>query len=228
MWYVKQLWIAKDGNYREVITMTYNYSKLYFDYFDYTSGATSFYPSPVRERKRQREQKEQPSCIPAKILRLDKQSKRKKVGKVLNHFLLRRKVQSIFRCNFNLWSEEKVFIESHGNNNIMNQVYEKAILQNMQEPNSKEDLSGNQEGNNNIDNPSSDEKVDQKVNGSAHVFYSEFECSEAEDLEVGEIELNMTQQKRSRCNQLKKNLIRFCNVMKNSMTKQLRKVNCFN
>ena len=82
----KKLWKAKDGNYRQVITMTYSYSKLYFDNFDYMSGETRFYPSPVRVRKRQREQKEQPSCIPAKILRLDKQPKREMVGKVLSHF----------------------------------------------------------------------------------------------------------------------------------------------
>ena len=208
--------------------MTYNYSKLYFDYSDYTDGETSFYPSRVRERKRQREQREEPSCVPAKILRLDKQSKRKKVGKLLNHFLLRRKIQSIFRCNCNLWSEEQVFIESHGNNNVMNQGYEKAILQNMREPNSKENLSGNQEGNNNFDNPSSDEKNDQKVNGSTHDFRSELECKEKEDGQVGEIALNMTQKKRSRRNQLKKNVTRFFNSVKNSMTKQFRKVNCFN
>ena len=208
--------------------MTYNYSKLYFDYSDYTDGETSFYPSRVRERKRQREQREEPSCVPAKILRLDKQSKRKKVGKLLNHFLLRRKIQSIFRCNCNLWSEEQVFIESHGNNNVMNQGYEKAILQNMGEPDSKENLSGNEEGNNNFDNPSSDEKNDRKVNDSTHDFSSELECNEKEDGQVGEIALNMTQQKRSRRNQLKKNLTRFFNSVKNSMTKQFRKVNCFN
>ena len=208
--------------------MTYNYSKLYFDYSDYTDGETSFYPSRVRERKRQREQREEPSCVPAKILRLDKQSKRKKLGKLLNHFLLRRKIQSIFRCNCNLWSEEQVFIESHGNNNVMNQGYEKAILQNMREPNSKENLSGNQEGNNNFDNPSSAEKNDQKVNGSTHDFCSELECKEKEDGQVGEIALNMTQKKRSRRNQLKKNVTRFFNSVKNSMTKQFRKVNCFN
>ena len=208
--------------------MTYNYSKLYFDYSDYTDGETSFYPSRARERKRQREQREEPSCVPAKILRLDKQSKRKKVGKLLNHFLLRRKIQSIFRCNCNLWSEEQVFIESHGNNNVMNQGYEKAILQKMGERNSKENLSGNEEGNNNFDNPSSDEKNDRKVNDSTHDFSSELECNEKEDGQVGEIALNMTQQKRSRRNQLKKNLTRFFNSVKNSMTKQFRKVNCFN
>ena len=208
--------------------MTYNYSKLYFDYSDYTGGETSFYPTRVRERKRQREQREQPSFVPAKILRLDKQSKREKVGKLLNHFLLRRKVKSIFRCHCNLWSEEQIFIESHGSNKIMNEGYEKAILQSMQEPNSKENLSGDQEGKNNFYNPSSDEKVDQKVNGSNHVFYSELECKEKDDGQVGEIALNMTQQKRSRRNQLKKNLTRFFNAVKNSMTKRLHKVNCFN
>ena len=110
----------------------------------------------------------------------------------------------------------------------MNQGYEKAILQNMQEPNSKENLSGDQEGKNNFYNPSSDEKVDQQVNGSNHVFYSELECKEKDDGQVGEIALNMTQQKRSRRNQLKKNLTRVFNAVKNSMTKRLRKVNCFN
>ena len=208
--------------------MTYNYSKLYFDYSNYTSGETSFYPSRVRERKREREQREQPSCVPAKISRLDKQPKSKKVGKLLNHFLLRRKVQSIFRCNCNLWSEEQVFIESHGNNNIMNQGYEKAIPENMREPNSKEDLCGNQEGNNNFNNTSSDEKNDHEVNGSTHVFHSEIECKEKEDGQVGEIVLNMTQQERSRRNQFKRNLTRFFNAVKNSMTKQLPNVNCFN
>ena len=137
-------------------------------------------------------------------------------------------MQSIFRCNYNLWLEEKVFVESPGNNNIMNQGYEKAFLQNMHEQNSKENLSENQEENNNIYNPSFDEEVAQKVNNSTHVFYSELKCSEKEDCEVGEIELNLTIQKNLRRNQLKKSLTRFCNAVKNLVTKQLRKVNCFN
>ena len=137
-------------------------------------------------------------------------------------------MQSIFRCNYNLWLEEKVFVESPGNNNIMNQGYEKAFLQNMQEQNSKENLSENQEENNNIYSPSFDEEVAQKVNNSTHVFYSELKCSEKEHCEVGEIELNLTIQKNLRRNQLKKSLTRFCNAVKNLVTKQLRKVNCFN
>ena len=63
VWYAKQLWIAKDGNYRQIITMTYSHLKLSFDHFYYMCGATSFYPRPVRERKRKREEKVLPKCI---------------------------------------------------------------------------------------------------------------------------------------------------------------------
>ena len=43
--------------------MTYNYSKLSFDHFDYMGKAAIFNPSPVRERKRKREEKDTPNYI---------------------------------------------------------------------------------------------------------------------------------------------------------------------
>ena len=71
--------------------MTYNYSKLSFDHFDYMGKAAIFNLSPVRERKRKREEKDTPNYIPAKMFAscLEKQSKLKKVGKVLSHILSR-------------------------------------------------------------------------------------------------------------------------------------------
>ena len=103
-------------------------------------GATSSYSSPVREKKRKREEKDPPNSIPAKIFVscFEKKSKRKKVGKVLNHILSRRKVQTIFKGNSNLWLEEKVVIESHCSYSIMNSACQREILQNIEDENLEE------------------------------------------------------------------------------------------
>ena len=211
--------------------MTYNYSKLSFDHFDYMGGATSFYPSPVRERKRKREEKDPPNCIPAKkfSLCLKKQSKHKEVAKVLNHILSRGKVQTAFQCsNSNLWLVEKVVIENHCNCGILNSACKKAIPSNLAEGNPEEVHSESREGKKSIANPSCDEKVPQKVDNSTKVLYPEHERGENEDCEVGEIVSKTTHQRRSRRNQLKKRLTGFCNAVKKAMTKQLHKLSCFN
>ena len=123
-----------------MITVSYSNSKLSFDNFDYMGGATSSYSSPVREKKRKREEKDPPNSIPAKIFVscFEKKSKRKKVGKVLNHILSRRKVQTIFKGNSNLWLEEKAVIESHCSYSIMNSACQREILQNIEDENLEE------------------------------------------------------------------------------------------
>ena len=210
--------------------MTYSYSKLSFDHFDYMGGATNFYPSPVRERKRKRDEKDPPNCIPAKIFApcLEKQSKCKKVGKVLNHILSRRKVQTTFQGNFKLWLEEKVVIESHCHYSIINSACQKEIPQNLEDENPEEVHSESQVGKIIIANSSSDGKVAQKVDDSTHVFYLEHKYDEKEDCEVGEIVSKMTHQRTSRRNQLKKSLTGFCKAVKKAVTKQLHKISCFN
>ena len=193
-------------------------------------GATSFYPSPIRKRKRKREETDPPNFVPAKIFAscLEKQPKRKKVGKVLSHILSRGKVQKVFRGSSNLWLGEKVVIENHCNYSIMNSVCKKAIPQNMEKGNSEEVHCESQEGKKSIANPSSDETITQKVDDITHVFYPEHEYGEKKDCEVGEIVSKMTHQRYSRLNQLKKSLTGCYNVVKKAMAKQLRKISCFN
>ena len=193
-------------------------------------GGTSFYPSPIRKRKRKREETDPPNCVPAKIFAscLEKQPKHKKVGKVLSHILSRGKVQKIFRGSSNLWLGEKVVIEINCINSITNSVCEKAIPQNMERGNSEQVHGESQEEKKSIANPSSDEPITQKVDDITHVFYRAHEYSEKKDYEVGEIVSKMTHQRRSRRNQLKKSLTGFCSLVKKAMAKQLRKISCFN
>ena len=183
--YIKQLWIGKDGNYRQVITLTSKYSKLYFDHFDYMGAATSIYPIPFRERKRKQEEKDPPNCVQKFFVScLKKHSKRKEVGKVLNHILSRGKVQTTFQGNSNLWLEKKVVIENHCTYSITNSACEKVIPQNMEEGSTEEVHGESQSRMKSFANSSSDEKLVQKVDDSNHVFYLEHQYDEKEDCEV--------------------------------------------
>ena len=99
----------------------------------------------------------------------------------------------------------------------------------MEEGNTEEVHGDSQSGKKSFANSSSDEKVVQKVDDSTHVFYPEHEYGEKEDCEVREIESEMTHKIRLQRNQLKKVLTGlFLNAVKKKMTKQIRKVNCFN
>ena len=93
--------------------MTYSYSKLSFDHFDYMD------PSAVGERKTRREEKKTPNCISAKVFAScsEKESRRKKVGKFLNHISSTGKMETTFQGISNLWLEERFVIENNCNYN---------------------------------------------------------------------------------------------------------------
>ena len=87
---------------------------------------------------------------------LEKQSKCKEFGKVLNHILSRGKVQTTFQDYSNLWLEEKVVIENHWNCSIMNSPCKNENSRKMGERNPEEVHSESHEGKKSIANPSSD------------------------------------------------------------------------